>query len=284
MLSCNLTDVDLVKLLKKFASIENTAFSGMAAVESLGEIQAFFQPAAFGGPVRAILAFRQAAAWHKTATREGSTDLGAMAASQKMRTHLGGGAPEALVSQACKQSVERLATLQDDLSPKAMRLLMVMLDPRRPRMYKEGLTCEEPNMLQWFGKTLLGQKAVKPKGLDLRAEADLRWAQPPCGMAFHAVVPPLSLEQLRTVDESSSSDTSFEQVDLVLPAFAPDELESIVVVARGLAQHVAQGIVSAPIGVQEMVTKKTDSQVWMRQKNRDARVAKKIRQGAIVVD
>ena len=52
-----------------------------------------------------------------------------------------------------------------------MRLL---LDPRRPLVYKEGLTCEEPTMLQHFTKQLLGMKAVKPKGLERRAEADLQ--------------------------------------------------------------------------------------------------------------
>ena len=288
MLSCNLPDLDLVELLEQFASTENQAFSAMATVESLGEIQAFFPPEAFGGPARAILAFRQIAAWHKKATREGHTDLSEMTAAKKMRAHLGSGAPEAIVQDACKQSIERLATLQADLPPKAMRLLLILLDPRRPRMYQEGLTCEEPNMLQWFGKTLLGQKADKPKGLEIRATADLSWAQQPCGMAFHVAAPPLPLEQLRrTVDESSSTDASFEQIDLVLPEFAPEELKAIAVAARGLAQHMAQGIVSAPIGVQEIVTKKTVSQVETRKKNRVARVAKKNRRQAtapILVD
>ena len=157
------------------------------------------------------------------------------------------------------------------------RLLKVLLDPRRPHMYKEGLTCEEPNMLQWIAKMLLGMKADKPKGLERRATADLTWARQPCGMAFHAVMPPLPLEQLRAGGETSSSDTTFEQVDLVLPELTPAELETIAVVARGLAQHMAQGIVSAPLGVREIVTKKTQSQVAMRARAKDARTAKMAR-------
>ena len=283
MCSCNLPDLDLVELLKVFASMENKAFSDLAAVQSLGEVQDFFKPEALGGPSRAILAFREVAMWHKEATREGSTDMSEMTAAKKMRSHLGSGAPEAIVEEACKQSVERLATLQAHLPRKAMRLLMVLLDPRRPRMYKEGLTCEEPNMLQWFGKTLLGQKPPRPKGLELRATAELSWARQPCQMAFHAVAPPLSLEQLRTVDESSSADTSFKQVDLVLPEFTPAELEAIAEVARGVAQHLAQGIVSAPLGVREIVTKKTPTQVEMRAKQSAARMAKKAKMAAPLV-
>lgn len=277
MLSCNLPDCDLVELLKEFASMENSAFVDLAAVESLGEIQAFFKPAAFGGSARAILAFRQIAAWHKNGTREGNTDLSEIMAAKKMRTHLGAGAPEAIIVEACKQSVERLETLLTELPPKVTRLLQVLLDPRRPRMYKEGLTCEEPNMLQWIAKMLLGMKADKPKGLERRATADLTWARQPCGMAFHAVMPPLPLEQLRAGGETSSSDTTFEQVDLVLPELTPAELETIAVVARGLAQHMAQGIVSAPLGVREIVTKKTQSQVAMRARAKDARTAKMAR-------
>lgn len=88
-----------------------------------------------------------------------------MTAAKKMRLHLGSGAPEAIIKEACKQSVERLATLQAHLPPEAMRLLMVLLDPRRPRMYKEGLTCEEPNMLQWFSKTLFwARRPPGPRG------------------------------------------------------------------------------------------------------------------------
>ena len=49
------------------------------------------------------------------------------------------------------------------------------------------------------------------------------------------------------------------------------------VVARGLAQHMAQGIVSAPLGVREIVTKKTQSQVAMRARAKDARTAKMAR-------
>ena len=104
-------------------------------------------------------------------------------------------------------------------------------------------------------------------------------------MAFHAVAPPLSLKQLRTVDESSSADTSFKQVDHVLPEFTPAELEAIAEVARGVAQHIAQGIVSAPLGVREIVTKKTPTQVEMRAKQSAARTAKKARMAApLVVD
>ena len=284
MCSCNLSDRDLVELLKVFASVENKAYSDLAAVQSLGEVQDFFKPEALGGPARAMIAFREVAMWHKEATHEGSTDMSDMTAAKKMRSNLGSGAPEAIIKEACKQSVERLATLQDHLPPEAMRLLMVLLDPRRPCMYKEGLTCEEPNMLQWFGKTLLGQTAPRPKGLELRKTAELSWARQPCRMAFHAAAPLLSLEQLRTVDESSSADTSFQQVDLVLPEFTPAELEAIAEVARGVAQHLAQGIVSAPLGVRELVTKLTPTQVEMRAKQSAARTAKKARMAAPPVD
>ena len=97
--------------------------------------------------------------------------------------------------------------------------------------------------------------------------------------AGHAAAPPLSLEQLRT-DQSSSADTSFQQVDLVLPEFTPAELEAIAEVARGVAQHLAQGIVSAPLGVRELVTKLTPTQVEMRAKQSAARTAKKARMAA----
>lgn len=98
----HLPDLDLVELLKEFASMENSAFVDLAAVESLSEIQAFFKPEAFGGSARAILAFRQIAAWHKNGTREGNTDLSEIMAAKKMRTHLGAGAPEAIIVEACK--------------------------------------------------------------------------------------------------------------------------------------------------------------------------------------
>lgn len=84
-----------------------------------------------------------------------------MTAAKKMRSHLGSGAPKAIVEEACKQSVERLATLQTHLPPKAMRLLMVLLDPRWPCMHKEGLTCEEPNMAR---QDSLGSEGPQAQG------------------------------------------------------------------------------------------------------------------------
>ena len=276
MCSCNLPDASLVALLTVFAARGNEAFSDMAKVTTLGEVQDFFKAEDFGGPSRAILAFREAAAWHKNATREGSTDMSEMPASKKLRHNFGADAPTTIMHHACQRSVERMCVLQAQLPARAARVLNVLLDPRRPDIYKEGLTCEEPNMLKYLSNTVLGNKADKPKGIEVRDVADMRCYNAPYDVAYHLVHPRKSFEEMRSDTTTQEvTDTTFEQVDLTLPMLQPEELEAIAEIARGLFKHMARGILSAPPGVRAMVTKRTEAQVAEREKARATKASKK---------
>lgn len=272
--------------LRRFVARPNQAFAEVLALPSMGEVQAFFPDSCFGGALRATLAFREIAFLHGRATREGGTDLRGMSAARKLGTVLGAGGPGALVEAACERAAERLRQVHAELPPAAVRLMSVLLDPRRPQVYKEGLTCEEPAMLAWVATALLGVKPnPKPKGLvdldaapDEQGEAELRWAATPCALPFHRVLPPLSVEEMCALGGGAAppaADAAFSQVNLVLPSFSPDELESIASAARALAAHVARGIVSAPQGVRDIVTRQTEVQLEERRRRALARLAKK---------
>ena len=143
-------------------------------------------------------------------------------------------------------------------------------------MYKEGLTCEEPNMLKYLSNTVLGNKADKPKGIEVRAVADMRCYNAPYDVAYHLVHPRKSFEEMRSDTTTQEvTDTTFEQVDLTLPMLQPEELEAIAEIARGLFAHMARGILSAPPGVRAMVTKRTEAQVAARERARAAKASKK---------